>query len=43
MGAIRSLQDRLAGDAKGRRLAAGPVVFLPDLAWLGGLRTRGAR
>lgn len=43
MGAVRWLQDRLAGDTSGGRLAAGPVVFLPDLPWLGALRTRGAR
>lgn len=43
MGAVRWLHDRLAGDTSGCRLAAGPVVFLPDLPWLGALRTRGAR
>jgi hypothetical protein len=43
MGAVRGLQDRLAGDTNGHRLAVRPVVLLPDLAWLGGLRTRGAR
>jgi hypothetical protein len=43
MGAVRWLRDRLAGDASGRRLAAGPVVSLPDLAWLAGMRTRVVR
>jgi hypothetical protein len=42
MGAVRWLQDRLAGDASGRRLAAGPFALLPDLAWLGLPRRRGA-
>jgi hypothetical protein len=43
MGAVRWLQDRLAGDASGRRLAAGALVLLPDSAWLGLSRRRGAR
>jgi hypothetical protein len=43
MGAVRWLQDRLAGGASGRRPAAGPLALLPDLAWLGALLTRGAR
>jgi hypothetical protein len=43
MGPVRWLQDRLAGDASGRRLAAGTLALLPDSAWLGALRRRGAR
>ena len=43
MHVIRWLRDRRAGDARGHRLAAGPLVSLPDLAWLGGLRMRVVR
>lgn len=43
MHAIRWLRDRRAGDTRGRLLAVGPVVSLPNLAWLGGLRTRVVR
>src|SRR5204863_9112234 len=43
MGAVRWLRDRLAGAASGGRLAAGPFAQLLDLAWRGGLCTRGTR
>jgi hypothetical protein len=38
MQVVRWLRDRRAGAARWRRLAAGALVCVPDLAWLGGLR-----